>query len=240
MSSTELTDHAAATGPRPAGIPMRLEVVVVPVADVDRAKAFYEGLGWRVDADVAEDEDYRVVQVTPPASEASVIFGKGVTSAQPGSTDRIVLAVDDIEAARAELISRGVDVGEPFHEADGGLDGGFHAAAAERAAGRDPEGRSYATYAAFSDPDGNQWLLQELTERLPGRVWSTDAEDLADLLRETGRRHGAFETAAEPHDWADWYAAYMVARRAGHDRDGASAAADRYMRDVKGVGLLSA
>ena len=237
MSSSEMTVDA----PAPAGatkVPMRLEVAVLPVADVDRAKTFYEGLGWRLDADVAEDEHYRVVQLTPPGSEASIIFGKGVTSAPPGSVDRLVLAVEDIEAAREELLSHGVDVGDPFHEAGGGLDGGFHAAAEEHAAGRDPEGRSYATYAAFSDPDGNRWLLQELVERLPGRVWATDSESLADLLRETAGRHGVFEAAAEVHDWEDWYAAYMVARRSGQPGDAASAEADRYMADVKGVRIV--
>ena len=170
MSSTELTNGIAAGQPRPISVPMRLEVVVIAVAEVDRAKASYERLGWRLDADVTESEEYRVVQGMPPASEASVIFGKGVTSAAPGSTDRIVLAVDDLDAAREELSSRGVEVTEPFHEANGGLDSGFHGATADRSTGRDPEGRSCATYAEFSDPDGNRWLLQELTERLPGCV----------------------------------------------------------------------
>jgi len=172
MSISERPATATAEATPGTATAMRLEVVVLPVADVDRAKAFYEGLGWRLDADVTEGEHYRIVQLTPPASQASIIFGKGVTSAEPGSIDRIVLAVEDIDAAREELRSRGVDVGEPFHEAAGGLDGGFHSSPAERAPGPDPEGRSYATYAAFSDPDGNRWLLQELTERLPGRVWA--------------------------------------------------------------------
>lgn len=238
MSSTQVTTGAAAANPDATTIPMRLEVAVLPVTDVDRAKAFYEGLGWRLDADVTEGDQYRVVQLTPPASEASVIFGKGVTSAQPGSIDRLVLAVDDIDTARDALRSHGVDVSEPFHEAGGGLDGGFHEAGADHAPGRDPEGRSYATYAAFSDPDGNRWLLQELTERLPGRVWTTGIEALADLLRETSGLHGRFEAVAEPHDWADWYAAYMVARRAGNAPDDASGAADRYMADVKGVAIV--
>jgi catechol 2,3-dioxygenase-like lactoylglutathione lyase family enzyme len=148
---------------------MRLEVVVVPVADVDKAKDFYQGLGWRLDADVSGG-DHRAVQLTPPASPASIIFGKGVTSAEPGSIDRLLLAVDDIDAARDELISRGVDVSEVFHDAGGGLGGGFHAGTEARAAGPDPRRRSYGSYASFKDPDGNCWLLQEITERLPGRV----------------------------------------------------------------------
>lgn len=217
--------------------PMRLEVVVLPVADVDRAKAFYEGLGWRLDADVSEGDRYRVVQLTPPASEASIIFGKGVTSATPGSVDRLVLAVEDIATASEELRSLGVDVGKPFHEAGGGLDGGFHDDPADHAQGRDPDGRSYATYATFRDPDGNRWLLQELTERLPGRVWTTSSEALADLLNETSGRHGAFEAVSAPHRWEDWYAEYMVARSAGSTPDASSAAADRYMTEVKGIAV---
>lgn len=145
---------------------MKLEVVVVPVADVDRAKAFYEALGWRLDADVAGDEGFRVVQFTPPGSPSSIIFGTGVTSAAPGSTEGLHLIVSDIEAARAELADRGVEVSEVFHDA-GGV---FHRAGTEgRVPGPDPERRSYASYLSFSDPDGNGWLLQEITTRLPGR-----------------------------------------------------------------------
>jgi catechol 2,3-dioxygenase-like lactoylglutathione lyase family enzyme len=151
-------------------VPMRLEAVVVPVADVDRANRFYRRLGWRVDADVSAGDDYRLVHLTPTASNASVVFGKGVTAAPPGSLDGVVLAVDDIAATRDELVSRGVEVGELFHDAGGGPAGGFIADTEARAAGHDPERRSYATYASFSDPDGNRWLLQEITERAPGRV----------------------------------------------------------------------
>ena len=148
---------------------MKLEVVVVPVADVDKAKDFYQGLGWRLDID-AGGGDFRAVQLTPPGSNASIIFGKGVTSAQPGSIEKLVLAVDDIDATRDELLSQGVKVGEVFHDAGGGLAGGFYASTEARAPGPDPEGRSYASYASFTDPDGNGWLLQEIKERLPGRV----------------------------------------------------------------------
>ena len=148
---------------------MKLEVVVVPVADVDKAKDFYQGLGWRLDID-AGGGDFRAVQLTPPGSNASIIFGKGVTSAQPGSIEKLVLAVDDVEATRDELLAHGVKVGEVFHDAGGGLGAGFIAGTEARAPGPDPEGRSYASYAAFTDPDGNGWLLQEIKERLPGRV----------------------------------------------------------------------
>jgi catechol 2,3-dioxygenase-like lactoylglutathione lyase family enzyme len=148
---------------------MKLEVVVVPVSDVDRAKGFYKRLRFREDLDYVGSNGYRVVQLTPPGSACSIIFGKGVTSAQPGSLDRVVLAVNDLDAARDELLSHGVEV-RVFHDAGGGLGGGFHARTQARAPGPDPQRRSYASYASFSDPDGNVWLLQEITERLPGRV----------------------------------------------------------------------
>lgn len=145
---------------------MRLEVVVLPVADVDRAKAFYEGLGWRLDADFATGEDFRVVQLTPPGSPGSIIFGTGVCSAAPGSVQGLHLIVSDVEAAREELAGRGVDISEVFHDADGV----FHRAGTEgRVSGADPERRSYCSFASFGDPDGNGWVLQEITERLPGR-----------------------------------------------------------------------
>jgi catechol 2,3-dioxygenase-like lactoylglutathione lyase family enzyme len=166
MSSQQLSNDAATA----AAVAMRLEAVVVPVTDVDRANRFYQRLGWRVDADVSAGDDYRLVHLTPPASNASIVFGKGVTPAPPGSLDGLVLVVDDIEAARSELLARGVEVSELFHDAGGGPAGGFIADSEARAAGRDPQDRSYATYASFSDPDGNRWLLQEITERAPGRV----------------------------------------------------------------------
>ncbi len=148
---------------------MKLEVVIVPVSDVDRAKDFYERLGFREDIDFAGSAAFRVVQLTPPGSACSIIFGTGVTSAPPGSIDRLVLAVSDVDAARRELLSHGVQVSEVFHDAGGGLAGGFYAGSEARAPGSDPQRRSYASYASFNDPDGNRWLLQELTERLPGR-----------------------------------------------------------------------
>jgi catechol 2,3-dioxygenase-like lactoylglutathione lyase family enzyme len=140
-------------------VDMRLEVVTVPVSDVDRAKDFYLSLGWRLDADIAVGDNFRVVQVTPTHSACSVAFGKGVTTGEPGSVRRLILAVDDIDDARAALIGCGVEAGEVFHLAGG------------RVPGRDPQNRSYQTYASFTDPDGNEWLLQEITSRLPGREW---------------------------------------------------------------------
>jgi len=147
-------------GSIPAGtVDMKLEVVTIPVSDVDRAKAFYESLGWRLDADIAVGENFRVIQLTPTHSACSVAFGRGVTTGEPGSLRRLILAVTDVDAARRDLTNRGIDVSGVFHLAGG------------RVPGPDPEGRSYQTYAAFSDPDGNEWLLQEITTRLPGREW---------------------------------------------------------------------
>jgi catechol 2,3-dioxygenase-like lactoylglutathione lyase family enzyme len=145
--------------PEAAAVDMKLEVVTLPVSDVDRAKRFYQGLGWRLDADIVRGDNFRVVQLTPPHSACSVSFGKGLTSAEPGSAQRLLLVVSDIDAARQDLVSRGAQVSELFH-----LDGG-------RVPGPDPQGRSYQTYASFSDPDGNAWLLQEIKTRLPGREW---------------------------------------------------------------------
>ena len=213
---------------------MKLEVVVVPVSDVDRAKDFYKRLRFREDVDYVGGNDYRVVQLTPPGSACSIIFGKGITSARPGSIDRLVLAVSDIDAARDELRSHGVEV-SVFHDAGGGLGGGFYAGTEARAPGPDPQRRSYATYASFSDPDGNVWLLQEIKERLPGRVQPMEVAALAQLLHETAEHHGSFEAIAPPHGWWDWYAAYIDARERGSTPEEASAAAGRYMAEVKHI-----
>ena len=147
---------------------MKLEVLVIPVSDVDRAKAFYEKMGFRLDIDYVANDKFRVVQFTPPNSEASIIFGKGITSATSGLADSLVLAVEDVEAARADLASRGANVSEVFHYAGGPFN---NAVENPRVAGRDPQGRSYYSFASFEDPDGNRWLLQEIKERLPGREW---------------------------------------------------------------------
>jgi catechol 2,3-dioxygenase-like lactoylglutathione lyase family enzyme len=170
VSTTDVSSETTAQAPQTGTVDFKLEVVVLPVSDAERAKQFYASLGWREDADFVISEDYRVLQFTPPGSQASIIFGTGVTDAVPGSIDSLLLAVEDIDAAREQLAARGVEVSEVFHDAGGGLGGGFHAGTEGRAAGPDPEGRSYGSYVSFSDPDGNGWLLQEITERLPGRV----------------------------------------------------------------------
>jgi catechol 2,3-dioxygenase-like lactoylglutathione lyase family enzyme len=158
VSSSASSD--ASTVPEVGSVDMKLEVVTLPVSDVDRAKAFYESLGWRLDADFAFSDEVRGVQMTPPRSECSIHFGTGITTAEPGSVRRLLLSVEDIDVAREDLIGRGVEVSEPFHR-DGG----------QLLPGPDPERRSYLSYASFSDPDGNGWLLQEITTRAPGRVW---------------------------------------------------------------------
>jgi catechol 2,3-dioxygenase-like lactoylglutathione lyase family enzyme len=212
---------------------MKLEVVIVPVSDVDRAKAFYEKLGFRLDIDIV-NENFRGIQFTPSRSEASIIFGKGVTSATPGSAE-LVLAVDNVDAARKDLIARGVNVSEVFHYAGGPFNNTIEN---PRVAGRDPEGRSYFSFASFEDPDGNRWLLQEITTRLPGREWeqtrtgAVDVETLANLLHETEQHHGDYEKTHAKHNWWDWYAAYLSARQNGSSPEEAAAAADRYMEEV--------
>ena len=219
---------------------MKLEVVTLPVADVDRAKRFYQSLGWRLDNDRSVGDDFRAVQFTPPHSQCSIHFGKGLTASAPGAVDRMILAVESIDAARADLISRGVEVSEVYHyDREPGRTGELDS----RVPGPDPDkSRSYFTYASFSDPDGNGWLLQEITTRLPGREWQdgTDVASRAVLLHETAEHHGAYEAVAPPHDWWDWYAAYMCAREAGSTPDEASAAAGRYMAEVKHVVVASA
>jgi catechol 2,3-dioxygenase-like lactoylglutathione lyase family enzyme len=214
---------------------MKLEIVLLPVSDVDRAKAFYEKLGWRLDIDYAPNEKFRVIQFTPPYSEASIIFGKGITSAESDSADSLVLAVDNVDDARDDLIARGVNVSEIFHYAGGPFNNSVENA---RVGGRDPQGRSYFSFASFEDPDGNGWLLQEITTRLPGREWTLtrargmDVASLAELLRETEEHHGAYEKTHAKHDWWKWYAPYLSARQNGKSSDEAAAAADRYMEQV--------
>ena len=196
----------------------KLEVVVIPVSDVDRAKQFYEALGWRLDADFSTGDDFRVIQVTPTGSPASIIFGTGVSSGI-APVDGLILAVSDVEAARADLVAAGVEVSEVFHDA-GGV---FHHAGAEgRVSGPDPEHRSYRSFASFSDPDGNGWLLQEITARLPGRVDThgttfTSSTELAIALRRAAAAHGEHEKRSGQRDenWPDWYAEYIVREQAG-------------------------
>lgn len=240
MSSTAVSDQAAASGSDgPGGVHMGLGMVVLPVADAERSKQFYTGLGWRLDADVSPMEGFRLVQITPTCSPASILFGEGVTSAEPGSIDTLLLVVDDVNAARAELLAHGAKVSEIFH----GPGAGFrHTSGGPREAGRDPEGRSYASWATFDDPDGNGWVLQEVKQRRPGREWTTDGtsgvEGLAELLHETSEHHDHYEKTHQQHNWWDWYAAYVDARRHGDDPDAAVEAANRYMDEVKHIAAL--
>jgi catechol 2,3-dioxygenase-like lactoylglutathione lyase family enzyme len=207
-----------------ATVDTKLEIVVIPVSDVDRAKEFYGRLGWRLDADYDNGADFRVIQFTPPGSACSVIFGKNVTAAAPGSAQGLCLIVSDIEAARKELLVRGVAISESFHDA-----GGVYAGPDQpylfgrlRVSGPDPEHRSYHTFASLSDPDGNGWLLQEITTRLPGRIDSaatsfSSASDLASALRRAEAAHGEHEkrTGQRDANWPDWYAEYMAAEQSG-------------------------
>lgn len=214
---------------------LKLEVIVIPVSDVDRAKAFYEKLGFRLDIDYAADDKFRVLQFTPPGSDASIIFGRGITSKKPGSADGLTLVAEDVDTARKELISRGIAVSEIFHYAGGPFN---NSSQKPRVAGRDPEGRSYFSFASFEDPDGNSWLLQEITTRLPGREWKStrvqpaDVGTLAELLRETSEHHDHYEKTHAAHHWWDWYAPYLNARENGSNPEAAAAAADRYMDEV--------
>jgi catechol 2,3-dioxygenase-like lactoylglutathione lyase family enzyme len=222
MAGTDVSPEAEIGTEAALGVDMGLEVVTLPVSDVDRAKRFYQSLGWRLDIDLVLG-DIRTVQFTPPHSPCSIQFGKGGTTAAPGSAQHTFLVVRDIDATREDLIRRGVQVSE-VQEA--------------RPPGSDAQGgRSYFARALFSDPDGNSFVLQEITTRLPGREWddATDVASLADLLHETALHHGEFEAVAPPHNWWDWYAAYANARRSGSSPDEASATAGRYMAEVKHV-----
>ena len=200
---------------------MKLEVVVVPVSDVDRAKRFYETLGWRLDADFPFDNGFRVVQLTPPGSGCSVQFGSKMTSAAPGSAQGNYLIASDIGAARNKLVARGAKVSEVFHAGTPGAqfqpDG-----TSGRVSGPAPDHATYSSFATFSDPDGNGWLIQEITTRLPGRGLSMNVATLTELLREAEKRHGEYEPTAPKHHWSDWYAAYMVARERGRTSDEAA------------------
>ena len=210
--------------PKAAPVDMKFEIVVIPVSDVDRAKDFYAKLGWRLDADYAHNDDFRVLQFTPPGSGCSVIFGKNVTTAAPGSSQGLYLIVSDLEATRAQLVGRGVEVSEVFHNE------GVYAGTDEaylfgrvRVSGPDAEHRSYRSFASFKDPDGNGWLFQELTTRLPGRIDSAattfaSTSDLANAMRRAAAAHGKHEERTggqRDENWPDWYAVYMVAEQSG-------------------------
>jgi catechol 2,3-dioxygenase-like lactoylglutathione lyase family enzyme len=212
MGTTQISNEHDTKIPTATTVDLKLEVVVLPVSDVDRAKRFYEGLGWRLDADFS-GPDWRVVQMTPPGSPSSIQFGKGTTTAAPGSVQGTFLVVDDVEAARVALIGRGVDVSEVFHYAAG---------RGPRVSGPDPKGRSYFSFASFNDPDGNSWLLQEIKTRLPGRGLGNNVATLTELLREAEQRHGKYEPTAPKHHWSEWYAAYIIAREQGRAPDDAA------------------
>jgi catechol 2,3-dioxygenase-like lactoylglutathione lyase family enzyme len=225
MDSNPERKQTATDAAKTRMVDMKLEVVVIPVSDAERAKQFYGGLGWRLDADFASGDDYRVIQFTPPGSGCSVIFGKNVTAAQPGSAKGLYLIVADVVAARDELRARGVEVSEIFHDA-----GGVYIGPDEpylfgriRANGPDPERRSYRSFASFNDPDGNGWLFQEVTTRLPGRVEGdttfSASSELAAALRRAEAAHGEHEKRIGGRDvnWPDWYADYMVREQAGRE-----------------------
>ncbi len=223
MSTQTKPSNDATSDAIVAKVDMKFEIVVIPVSDVDRAKEFYANLGWRLDADFDDGKAFRVLQFTPPGSGCSVIFGKNVTAAAPGSAQGLYLIVSDIEAARKELLDRGVEVSEMFHNA------GVYAGPDEpylfgrvRVSGPDPEHGSYRSFASFRDPDGNGWLFQEVTTRLEGRIdpattTFASASDLASAFRRAEHAHGEHEAKLGKRDenWPDWYAAYMVAEQSG-------------------------
>jgi catechol 2,3-dioxygenase-like lactoylglutathione lyase family enzyme len=208
MNSTQIANEPT-TLPSAATVDLKLEVVAIPVTDVDRSKAFYESLGWSLDADFMIGKDFRAVQLTPPGSACSIHLS---TTAVPGSAQGMFLVVSDIEAARRDLIARGADVSEVFH-----FDG-----ARKVVPGLDAERSSYGSYASFGDPDGNRWILQQVKTRLPGRGLSLDVATLTELFQETEQRHGTYEPTAPKHHWSGWYAAYVVARERGKSPDEAA------------------
>ena len=221
MSQTTKTSpnekRETATGTlKKQALDMKLEAVVIPVSDAARSKQFYEGLGWRLDGDFVVGDTFRAMQFTPPGSPASIHFGTGITPAAPGSASGLYLVVSDIEAARAELVGHGAEVSEAFHRTGPGK---------PAVKGRDPERRSYSSFATFKDPDGNEWLLQEITTRFPGRIDSStttyaSGADLAAALRRASEAHGEHEKrngGQRDENWPDWYAEYMVAEQAGKE-----------------------
>jgi len=233
MSSTQISSEHATPLAAAATVDLKLEVVVIPVSDVDRAKRFYQSLGWRLDADFAFDNGFRVVQFTPPGSGCSVQFGTNITSAAPGSAQGLYLIVSEIEAARDELAARGAGISEVFHAGSPGAqfqrDG-----TSGRVHGPAPDHASYFTFATFSDPDGNSWLPQEIKTRLPGRgLANPDVATLTELLREAETRHGDYEPTAPKHHWSEWYGAYIVARERGKTPDEAAGDAALHVESAR-------
>jgi catechol 2,3-dioxygenase-like lactoylglutathione lyase family enzyme len=233
MSTTQTSNERATGTPTAATVDLKLEVVVIPVSDVDRAKRFYGSLGWRLDADFAFDNGFRVVQFTPPGSGCSVQFGTNIASAAPGSAQGLYLIVSEIEAAHDELVARGAKISEVFHAGTPGAqfrrDG-----ISGRVSGPAPDHASYGSFATFSDPDGNSWLLQEIKTRLPGRGLSnSDVATLTELLREAEEHHGEYEPTAPKHHWSGWYAAYIVARERGRIPEEAAKDAALHMESAR-------
>jgi len=233
MSTTQTSNERATDTSTAAKVDLKLEVVVIPVSDVDRAKRFYGSLGWRLDADFAFDNGFRVVQFTPSGSGCSVQFGANITSAAPGSAQGIYLIVSEIEAAREELLARGAEISEVFHAGTPGAQ--FRRdATSGRVSGLAPDHASYGSFATFNDPDGNTWLLQEIKTRLPGRGLSnSDVATLTELLREAEERHGKYEPTAPKHHWSGWYAAYIVARERGTSPEEAARDAALHIEGVR-------
>ena len=226
MTQAQPARESSTAQPDVRSVATKLEVIVIPVSDVDRSKEFYRRLGWRLDADYDNGKDFRVLQFTPPGSGCSIIFGKNVTAAVPGSAQGLYLIVSDIEAARAELLGHGVEISDVFHDASGVYAGPDqpYLFGRQRVSGRDPEARSYRSFASFRDPDGNGWLFQEVTTRLPGRIDAAtttfaSANDLASALRRAAAAHGQHEKSIGGADanWPDWYAEYMVREQAGKE-----------------------
>ena len=221
MSTMQTVTEQVTTAAGAATVDAKLEVVVIPVSDVDRAKQFYGSLGWRLDADFAFPNGFRIVQFTPPGSACSIQFGSKMTSALPGSAQGLYLVVSDIAAARDELAARGATPSEVFHTSTPGAQ--FEPAGTSgRVSGPAPDHTSYFSFATFSDPDGNGWLLQEIKSRLPGRGLSMDVATLIDLLREAERFHGEYGPTAPTHHWSEWYAGYIIARERGRTVDDAA------------------
>jgi catechol 2,3-dioxygenase-like lactoylglutathione lyase family enzyme len=219
--NTAVADSHVQNGASAVSVDMKLEVVVIPVADVDRSKEFYSKLGWRLDADFMYENGFRVVQFTPPGSGCSVQFGTKMTLATPGSAQGLYLIVSDVAAARKDLVARGIEVSEVFHSGTPGAQ--FRTEGGGRVSGPAPEHATYSSFATFGDPDGNRWLFQEVTMRLPGRgLGNLDVATLTELLQEAEKHHGEYEPTAPKHHWSGWYAAYIVARQDGRTPDEAA------------------
>jgi catechol 2,3-dioxygenase-like lactoylglutathione lyase family enzyme len=231
MGSTQ-TGHERESVPSAGRIDTKLEVVVIPVSDVERAKRFYGSLGWRLDADFAFENGFRVIQFTPPGSGCSVQFGTKMTSAAPGSAQGLYLVVSDIEAARDDLVARGAKLSAVFHAEAAGAQ--FQPEGSSgRVSGPAPDHASYRSFATFNDPDGNGWLLQEVKTRLPGRGLSVNDATLTELLREAEEHHGEYERTAPKHHWSGWYAAYILAREQGRNPDEAAKDAALHMEGAR-------